>query len=163
MIRIKSISMTDPLYAQEVALREQVLLTSVGLDIQSYNEMFPGREERCEHFVAVFDHPKGERVVGTATMLAPTDDEPFAKVMQVCVDKQRQGEGIGIKLMIAIEARVFGELGYPGVFCHAQLVAMPFYEKLGWGVDSEVFIEAGIEHKRMGIAASKHSEPSKSR
>ncbi|MBL4590795.1 MAG: GNAT family N-acetyltransferase [Phycisphaerales bacterium] len=73
------------------------------------------------------------------------------------MDKQRQGEGIGHKIMIAIEARVFGELGFPGLYCHAQLVAMPFYEKLGWAVGSEVFIEAGIEHKRMQIAAPAHS------
>ncbi len=158
VIRIKSIPISDPLYAQEVALREHVLLRSVGLTIEDYKAMFPGREEQCEHFVAVFDHPQGERVVGTATMLPPTDDEPFAKVMQVCVDKQRQGEGIGIKLMIAIEARVFGELSFPGLYCHAQLDAVPFYEKLGWDVGSEVFLEAGIEHKRMQIAAPKPAQ-----
>lgn len=158
LIRTKSIQMSDPLYAQEVALREQVLLNSVGLDIESYKAMAPGREEQCEHFVAVFDHPKGERVVGTATLLAPTEDESFAKVMQVCVDKQRQGEGIGTKLMIAIEARAFGEMGIPGLYCHAQLAAMPFYEKLGWDTASEIFMEAGIEHKRMQISAPKPAE-----
>ncbi len=163
MIRIRSIQISDPLYAQETVLRERVLLNSVGLTIEGYMEMFPGREERCEHFVAVFDHPKGERVIGTATMLGPTEDEEFAKVMQVCVNEQRQGEGIGAKLMIAIEARALGERDYPGLYFHAQLVAMPFYEKLGWAEGSEVFMEAGIEHKRMQISAPKPAESSQDR
>jgi predicted GNAT family N-acyltransferase len=161
VIRIKSITTSDKLYAQEIALREQVLLKSVGLTMEGYNEMFPGREESCEHFVAVFDHPRGERVIGTATMLPPTSDEPFAKVNQVCVNKQRQGEGIGTKLMIAIEARAFGELSITGLYCHAQLVAMPFYENLGWAIGSDTFIEAGIEHKRMQISAPMPAEATK--
>lgn len=153
LIRIKRITMTDPLYAQEVDLRTRVLLAPIGYSIQDFYAMSPGREERCEHFVAVFDHPQGARVVGTACLVPPAGDEPLGKVMQVCVDPQRQNEGIGQRLMIAIEARAFGELGFPGLYCHAQLVALPFYEKLGWLVASDQFLEAGIKHKRMELAA----------
>ena len=71
------------------------------------------------------------------------------------MDKQLQGEGIGQKLMIAIEARGFGELGLSSLYCHAQLNAMPFYDKLGWQVEGDEFDEAGIAHKRMAISAPK--------
>lgn len=148
--------MSDPLYAQEVDLRTRVLLAPIGYSIDDYRNLAPGREERCEHFVAVFDHPQGERVLGTATLYAPPPsdtDDPFGKISQVCVDPQRQNEGIGQKLMIAIEARAFGELGLPGLYCHAQLIAIPFYEKIGWEINSETFLEAGIKHKRMEILA----------
>jgi predicted GNAT family N-acyltransferase len=155
VIRIRRISMSDPLYAQEVDLRTRVLLAPIGYSIEDYYRMAPGREERCEHFVAVFDHPQGDRVLGTATLYAPSADaeDPFGKISQVCVDPQRQNEGIGQKLMIAIEARAFGELGLPGLYCHAQLIAIPFYEKIGWRVSSDTFLEAGIKHKRMEILA----------
>ncbi|MFG0244626.1 MAG: GNAT family N-acetyltransferase [Phycisphaerales bacterium JB052] len=160
MVRISHITREDPLYEQEVALRTAVLLTPIGYTFEDYLKLAPGREEQCEHFVAVIDHPSGERVVGTATLFISADDngEKIGKVQQVCVDPQRQGEGIGRKLMIAIEARGFGELALSSLYCHAQLDAMPFYQRLGWTSDEKVFIEAGIEHKKMFIAAPKPAE-----
>lgn len=151
MIRIRRISMSDPLYRQAVDLRTRVLLAPIGYTIEEYYAMAPGREEGCEQFVAVFDHPLGDRVVGTATLFVDPAQQatPWGKVSQVCVDPQRQNEGIGQKLMVAIEARAFGELGLAGLYCHAQLIAVPFYDKLGWRVASDVFSEAGIKHKRM--------------
>lgn len=160
MVRIKRITMDDPLYAQAVDLRTRILLAPIGYTMQDYYDMAPGREERCRHYVAVFDHPTGERVLATATMLPPQadTDEPFGKVQQVCVDPQRQNEGVGRKLMIAIEADAFGELGLPGLYCHAQLVAIPFYDRLGWAVSSDLFNEAGIKHRRMEVRAPESGE-----
>ena len=162
MVRIKHISMDDPLYAQEVELRTAVLLEPIGFTIEAYYDLAPGREERCEHFVALVDHPTGEKVVGTATLFIDTNKggSTTGKVQQVCVDKQLQGEGIGQRLMIAIEARSFGELGLSSLYCHAQLSAMRFYDKLGWEVNGEEFNEAGIAHRRMSISAPKPVESS---
>lgn len=159
MIRIRRIPMSDPLYAQEVDLRTRVLLAPIGMTIEDYYRHAEGAEERCEHFVAVFDHPTGDRVVGTATMLPPAEPDGLAKVSQVCVDPQRQNEGIGQKLMAAIEARAFGELGLAGLYCHAQLVAVPFYERIGWSTASDVFVEAGIKHRKMAVRAPVMGEP----
>lgn len=157
MIKITHISMDDPLYEQEQALRTSVLLEPIGYTFQDYLDMAPGREEESEHYVAVLDHPTGPKVVGTATLFISEneDGQRMGKVQQVCVDPQRQGEGIGRRLMIAMEARGFGELGLEQLYCHAQLDAMAFYERLGWSVEDEVFLEAGIEHKKMFIAAPK--------
>ena len=159
MITVQRISTDDPLYTQEVALRESVLLEPVGLDLSGYVELTGRPESDCEHFVALTPHTGGDRVVGAATLVVPADGarEPFGKVQQVCVDPQRQGEGIGTRVMIAIEARAFAELGFPGLYCHAQLAAIPFYERLGWSAGSEIFLEAGIEHKRMEIRAARPS------
>ncbi|MHA7812395.1 MAG: GNAT family N-acetyltransferase [Phycisphaerales bacterium] len=157
MIQISHISMTDPLYEQEVALRTSVLLDPIGFSFQDYLDLAPGREEQSEHYVAVIDHPRGPRVVGAATLFISDNDagQRVGKVQQVCVDPQRQGEGIGRRLMIAMEARGFGELDLDQLYCHAQLSAMPFYERLGWTSEEEIFLEAGIEHKRMHITAPK--------
>lgn len=163
MIRIRRITMSDPLYAQAVDLRTRVLLAPIGMTIDDYRRHAKGAEERCEQFVAVFDHPAtGDHVVATATLLPPEGSGEaggLGKVSQVCVDPQRQNEGIGQKLMAALEARAFGELGLSGLYCHAQLVAIPFYERIGWGSSSEVFVEAGIKHRRMEVAAAVFGEP----
>jgi predicted GNAT family N-acyltransferase len=149
--------MDDPLYEQEKALRTSVLLDPIGFSFQQYLDMAPGREEQSEHYIAVLDHPSGPRVVGTSTLFISEnkDGQRVGKVQQVCVDPQRQGEGIGRRLMIAMEARGFGELGLEQLYCHAQLEALAFYERLGWSCESEVFVEAGIEHKKMFISAPK--------
>ncbi|MDF1809933.1 MAG: GNAT family N-acetyltransferase [Phycisphaerales bacterium] len=164
MLRVQHITIDHPLYEQEIALRTAVLLAPIGYNIEDYKAMAPGREEQCEHFVATVPHPSGERVVGTATLFIDQDqpDSDFGKVQQVCVDKQLQGEGIGQKLMIAIEARSFGELGLSNLYCHAQLSAMPFYEKLGWIAEGDEFDEAGIRHRKMFISAPKPIESSES-
>lgn len=151
MIEIRRITRDDPLYRQECQLREQVLLSNVGLTHDSFCEAYPGYEERFEHFVAVLEHPSGPKVVGCALLL-PGDGEPHqGKLMQMAVDPQRQGEGLGRRLVVAIEGRAFGELGLTELYCHAQTVAAAFYSKLGWQTDGDEFIEAGIPHFRMSI------------
>lgn len=149
MITVRRITLDDPLYPQECALREAVLLNPIGLDVPKFKALFPGVEERFEHFVAVFDHPSGPRVVGCATLLPDYPEPGRGKLMQMAVDLQRQGEGIGSRLVVAVERRAFGELGLKSLFCHARDTAYGFYASLGWTFDSDVFDEAGVPHRRM--------------
>ena len=149
MITVRRITLADPLYPQECALRESVLLNPIGLDIAKFKALFPGVEERFEHFVAVFAHPSGPRVVGCATLLPNYPEPGMGKLMQMAVDLQRQGEGIGTRLVVAVERRAFGELGLQSLFCHARDTAYGFYGSLGWTFDSDVFDEAGVPHRRM--------------
>ncbi len=154
MIEIRRITPADALYEQEAALREQVLLRGAGFDFASFREEYP-YEDDAEHFVALtIDSHAGEpieRVLGTALLIPHHPHEGFGKVTQVAVDPQRQGEGIGRRLMVTIESRAFGELGLTEVYCHAQNTAMGFYKALGWQTDGDEFIEAGIPHHRMSI------------
>lgn len=150
MIRIRRIHLDDPLYASACTLREDVLLKSVGWTMDDYRREMPGREEASEHYVAVADHPRGPQVVACACLIPPEEgEERSGKVTQVCVDNQRQGEGIGRRLLTTIEARAFGELALEQLYCHAQCDALAFYEKLGWRSSSDEFIEAGIPHRKM--------------
>lgn len=148
MSRIERIDTSHPLYEQEVELRERVLLEPIGIDLARLESLFPGFEDRFEHFVAVVDHPKGERVVGVVCLL-PEKESGRGKLMQMAVDPQRQREGIGRKLVVSLERRAFGELGLTELYCHARFDAVSFYEGLGWEVVGEHFEEAGIEHRVM--------------
>ncbi|MEN0020276.1 MAG: GNAT family N-acetyltransferase, partial [Planctomycetota bacterium] len=98
-------------------------------------------------------------VVGT-TLLLPNYKEPgIGKLMQMAVEPQLQRSGIGRRLVVALEARAFGELGLTEVFCHARDDAMPFYAQLGWNVIGEGFIEAGIAHHRMSLTSPAAAPP----
>ena len=149
VIQVRRITRDDPLYKQEVALRESVLLGPIGLDLARFMTMFPGAEEAFEHFVAVFNHPDGPRVVGCALLLPNYPSVGTGKLMQMAVDLQRQGEGIGTRLVVAIERRAFAELSLRELFCHSRDTAYAFYASLGWTFDSDTFEEAGIPHRRM--------------
>lgn len=150
MIELRLIDTSDPLYGQECALREEVLLRPVGYDVASFARAY-STEDRFEHAIAVLEHPSGPRVVGCALLLPGYPDAQTGKVMQVAVDAQRRGESIGRRLMTFLEQRGFGELGLTTLFCHAQLPAVPFYERLGWTIEGERFEEAGIPHYRMAM------------
>ena len=157
MIKVQRITPDSPLYPSSVALREAVLLNSIGYDHARFTAEYPGVDDRAEHFVAVMDHPTGPRVVGCLLLLtdenASEGGQTQAKVMQMAVDPQRQNEGLGRRLVVAAEARAFGELQLARLYCHAQDRAVGFYEKLGWQVEGEPFTEAGIGHKKMVLDA----------
>jgi GNAT superfamily N-acetyltransferase len=180
MVSIRRISTDDPLYQQAVALREQVLLGPVGMDIAEYRRRAPGVEERAEHFVAVLDHPTGPRVIGCAGLVveekagadpggadraaeAPTSEQVGGtgrgKLIQMAVDPQRQGEGVGRRLLAAVEARALGELGLEGLYCHAQETAVGFYQRQGWVAEPGDFMEVGLPHRLMTLTGSPRPEP----
>lgn len=146
MITVKRIDQSNPLYAQAIDLRERVLLRPIGYDHPRYLAEFPGIEDTFEHYVAVLDHPTGERVIGNACLLPNTPSEGIGKLSQMAVDPQRQSEGVGTKLVVEIERRATTVLGLKSLMCHAQLRAIPFYERLGWSKEGDLFQEAGIDH-----------------
>jgi N-acetylglutamate synthase-like GNAT family acetyltransferase len=153
VIRIQRIDPSSPLYAQELDLRQRVLLDPIRYSIEQFRKDFPGAEEKFEHFVAVVDHPKGERVVGCVCLLPNHPKKGTAKLMQMAVDPQRQGEGIGRLLVAELERRAFGELKIKELFCHARDNATKFYEKLEWKISGPEFLEAGVKHYKMVFKA----------
>ncbi len=146
---IRRITMEHPLYAQECALREEVILRPIGFDMARYRREFAGLEERLEHFVAVSSQQGRERVIGCAALLPNEPRQGCGRLTQMAVDKQRQGEGLGRRLVVAVESRAFGELGLDELFCHVQVSRVGFFQALGWDADGEVFTEAGVPHRKM--------------
>jgi N-acetylglutamate synthase-like GNAT family acetyltransferase len=140
--------MNDPLYPQECALREDVLLGPIGYDMTRFRAEFVGLEERFEHFVAVLGHNGSDRVVGCAAMLRDEPKKGLGRLTQMAVDLQRQGEGVGRRLVVAVESRAFGELGLSALVCHVPVSALGFFRNIGWIIEDEVFQEAGVPHRR---------------
>ncbi|MBS4193676.1 GNAT family N-acetyltransferase [Lederbergia citri] len=70
------------------------------------------------------------------------------KIERICVLLANRGSGSGKILMDAIENHA-KEKGIGILKLNAQTYAIPFYEKLGYSVVSDEFLDAGIPHKTM--------------
>ena len=62
-----------------------------------------------------------------------------------------RGKGYGLEVMKAAMEVCREQLGCSHIILHAQQQVIPFYEKLGFRVTSELFDECGILHKTMDI------------
>lgn len=76
---------------------------------------------------------------------------PAGKIGRIAVIPGLRGRGAGAAILRRLlhEAR---QRGIPQPYLHAQLQAVPFYEKLGFSREGEAFDEAGILHVRMRLA-----------
>ncbi|MED0660677.1 GNAT family N-acetyltransferase [Bacillus smithii] len=70
------------------------------------------------------------------------------KAERICVLPETRGSGAGKAIMEAIEEYARSQ-NVPALKLNAQVHAIPFYEKLGYKVVSEEFMDAGIPHKTM--------------
>lgn len=137
MVRIVRVERGDPLHVQACALRDEVAPGSDGAGtpgILPDEKTSPAREVQDEEmFVAVIDAPSGApRVVGCAALRSAGAGTWGGQVAYVVVHPQRRGEGIGRRLLVAVEARAFGELGLGELSTLAPRSAAGFYQRLGW-------------------------------
>lgn len=105
-------------------------------------------DEKAWHFVATED--KSGRVIGCVALVPLNADKTKSQLIQMAVDTKFQRKGTGRLLVNALlnfcKINLIRE-----VSCHAQLPAVPFYEKMGFEVFGDRFTEAGIEHCHMRI------------
>jgi predicted GNAT family N-acyltransferase len=72
----------------------------------------------------------------------------IGKVERICVSQDVRGFGAGKVIMLGIEEYA-KEKQISTLKLNAQTSAIPFYEKLGYEVISDEFMDAGILHKTM--------------
>ncbi|PZP57183.1 MAG: GNAT family N-acetyltransferase [Azospira oryzae] len=98
-----------------------------------------GLDPRCVHALA--EDAEG-RPIGTARLL------PDGHIGRMAVLQSWRRKGVGGALLCAMlsEAR---RRGLRVVHLHAQVHAVPFYERCGFAREGETFLEAGIPHVRM--------------
>lgn len=101
---------------------------------------FDARDPLCRHVLA-FD---GTAPVGTGRL----DLDYGGKVGRVAVVATHRRDGVGTAVMQRLHA-IARERKQARLWCHAQLTAVPFYERLGYVRVGDVFVEAGIDHVRM--------------
>jgi predicted GNAT family N-acyltransferase len=67
---------------------------------------------------------------------------------QVAIEPSLQGQGIGSSL-IKYSELVARKAVYTSMVLHARDTAVPFYQKLGYQIEGDLFEEVGIPHYAM--------------
>lgn len=77
-----------------------------------------------------------------------------AQIGRMAVLPNFRGQGIGREILERLLLAATAE-GVSSLILHAQLTAMPFYEKLGFVGQGSIYEEAGIPHRNMMLILSK--------
>ncbi len=128
-----------PLFAASLALREEVFCQEQGVPPELERDALDGV---ATHAVLL---DGAGRAVATARVLV---EATVAKVQRVAVARTRRGQGLGRRVMEAAE-ELARQAGAAKVKLASQLVAIPFYERLGYRAHGPVFQDAGIDHRWM--------------
>jgi predicted GNAT family N-acyltransferase len=73
---------------------------------------------------------------------------PGGKIGRIAVKAGLRGRGIGALILRLLLKEAYHR-GIREPYLHAQVQVVPFYEKLGFRIEGDVFDEAGISHVRM--------------
>jgi GNAT superfamily N-acetyltransferase len=123
-------------YRQMIDLRYEILRKPLGL---SFTEEELEREKN-DILIGAFDE---ERLL--ACCLLTRIDPVTCKLRQMAVHNSQQGKGIGATMMNFAE-NVARDRGYKVMAMHARKTATGFYEKLGYKVEGDEFLEVTIPH-----------------
>ena len=107
-----------------------------------HSEDVDGKDQSSDHYLLTIDN----NPVGVARVRYIED---FAKIERVAILNDYQGQGFGEQIMKTI----LSDLNRSAVINFAKLssqtYAIPFYEKLGFIVCSEEYMDAKIPHRDM--------------
>lgn len=137
-MNIKIVS-EQPEMEQVFSVRTQVFVNEQNVPEE---EEIDHLEEESTHFLVTDDegNPSGAgrfRVV-----------DGYGKVERICILPEYRSKGVGNALMKAIEQFALSQQ-IEILKLNAQNQAIPFYEKLGYAVTSDEFLDAGIPHHAM--------------
>src|SRR6201996_8803557 len=135
--RIQVSKVSDPETLEKVfAIRREVFVGEQNCPPELEWE----HEEESNHFLATVDgEPAG------ASRWRKTDKG--YKLERFAVLKKFRGKGIGQELVKAVLSDLPKDAGY--VYMHAQIQAIPLYEKFDFVKVGDEFEEAGIRHYKM--------------
>ena len=122
-----------------VHLRNEILRKPLGLFFTE-EEL---EKEKDDILMGAFED---DRLLGCC-LLSPMD-KITVRLRQMAVSNNMQGKGVGRALMIFAE-NIARDLGYRKLFMHARKTARGFYEKLGYAVTGDEFMEVTIPHHIM--------------
>ena len=126
-------------FYDQVLVRKEVFIIEQNVPIE---EEFDQHDREAVQFV-VYD---GDQAVG-AGRFRIVDNK--GKIERICVLKSHRKRGIGRLLIETIETYARTNTDIDTLILGAQLQAMPFYERLGFQADGDIFLDANIEHRWM--------------
>src|SRR5699024_3191078 len=98
-------------------------------------------ENEAIHFIGY----ENEKPIA-ASRLRWVDD--YGKLERICILKEYRGQSYGTKIIKTMEEEVTKK-GYTKTMLNAQTRAVKFYQRLGYKIVSDEFLDAGIPHVTM--------------
>jgi predicted GNAT family N-acyltransferase len=136
MLTIREIDYHSIEYDMELKLRDAVLRKPLGMSI--YNDSLASEKDDL-HLGAFIDN----RLVGT--LILTSIDNNTVRMRQVAVAQTWQHRHIGTQLVRFAESLAI-QKGYALMLLHARKSAVPFYQKLGYEIIGDEFVEISLPH-----------------
>lgn len=133
---IKQIDYGSKEYRKMVDLRYEILRKPLHLSFDP-NEL---EKEKKDILIGAFEEDK---ILGCC--LLTRKDKDSVRLRQMAVQNNLQGKGIGASMMNFAE-NVARDAGYKKMIMHARKTAIGFYEKLGYKLIGDEFMEVSIPH-----------------
>lgn len=123
------------------SIREEVFVEGQRVPLEEDRD---GLDEQSTHYLAF----NGDIPAGTARVRFV---DGYAKIERVAVLDAFQGRGIGKDIMNAILLDLKNNPQCQQAKLSSQVHAIPFYEKLGFEVCSDEYLDSNIPHKDMQV------------
>ena len=120
-------------------VRKHVFIEEQGVPVDMEIDEF---DPIAKHALAYVD----SECVGTARLIALPGN--IGKIGRMAVFQTYRRQGLGRQLLNALLESCKSQ-GVAQLELHAQLLAIPFYEKFGFIAQGEMYYEAGIAHRDM--------------
>jgi predicted GNAT family N-acyltransferase len=126
-------------YRQMVQLRIDVLRKPLGLSFTD-DEL---SKEKSHILIGAFEE---EKMLGCCMLIKLEDGS--VRLRQMAVLNNLQGKGIG-RALTQFAENIARDIGYKKITMHARKPVTGFFEKLGYRVSSDEFLEITIPHYEM--------------
>lgn len=136
---LKILDYGTPEYRQMVKMRAEILRKPLGLSF-SESEL---EKEKDYLLIGAFED---DELLGCCMIVEK--DPIIARLRQMAVLNNLQGKGIGRALVLFAE-NLARDHGFKKMSMHARKNTVPFFEKMGYLVTSDEFIELTIPHLEM--------------
>lgn len=136
---IKVIEYGSAQYKEMVALRSEILRKPLGLEF-SDEEL---EKEKKDLLIGAIEDDK----LTACCILTPLSTTTY-KLRQMAVSQKMQRLGIGA-MMLHFAENLARDARYDTMILNARTTAIGFYEKMGYSIHGNEFIEVGIPHVEM--------------
>ncbi|MBC7848195.1 MAG: GNAT family N-acetyltransferase [Chitinophagaceae bacterium] len=126
-------------YQQMIQLRMDILRQPLGLNFTS-EEL---EQEKEQVLIGAFEE---EKMLGCCMLIKL--DKQLVRLRQMAVLNNLQGKGIG-RALTQFAENIARDIGYRKITMHARKPVRGFYEKLGYQVVGDEFLEITIPHYEM--------------
>lgn len=138
-MQIREILYNSTEYVKELELRDEVLRKPLGMSLYDANL----ESEKYDTHIGAFDN---EKLIGVLILTGIDSDN--VKMRQVAVDVKFQSMKIGTRMIHFAEENA-RKKGYTTMVVNARKTAVEFYEKQGYEIISDEFLEINIPHFKM--------------